>query len=319
VWIEDTWVEEFTYKDANTGKVLGELSTATFIWEELYDNGTKIEGAYGSGVLTGLPNKTYVLDFNTELRPAGNYFLFVTLKKDNYEEKNIIISLKIVLREFSVDITSPVVGTTHQISVDQGATIDFSISLTDLSRNENLQGATVKIYNGYTSENNTISETAPGVYTDQFDTSGIDTFVTTETFTVIIYINADNFTSQEIRIVITVKMKEIFPGMPMFYFILIISSILGVVIAVVGYRVIQQARIPKHVKKIRKIKSLIKSEKKIADTFSIPDKKMMMAKLFGDDWKEINLSIDEVLESEDLTSEKSPIKEPITKERGEND
>ena len=101
--------------------------------------------------------------------------------------------------------------------------------------------------------------------------------------------------------------------------ILIISSVAGVVIAVVGYRVIQQARIPKHVKKIRKIKSLIKSEKKITDTFSIPTKKMMMAKLFGEDWKEINLSIDKVLDSKDLKSNETPIKEPITKERGEND
>ena len=56
VWIEDSWVEEFTYKDATTGKILGELSTATYIWEELYDNGTKIEGAFGSGVLTCLDN-----------------------------------------------------------------------------------------------------------------------------------------------------------------------------------------------------------------------------------------------------------------------
>ncbi|MFX1480328.1 MAG: hypothetical protein ACFFCI_19660, partial [Promethearchaeota archaeon] len=319
VWIEDSWVKYFTYKDENTGKILGDLSTATFIWEKLYDNGTKIEGAFGSGVLIGLSNKTYVLDFNTELRSAGNYFLFITLKKDNYKEKNVIISLKIVLRTFSVNITSPVIGASNQISIDQGATIDFSISLTDLSRDIELQGATVKIYYGYTNMNVTISETVHGVYTHQFETSAIDTFIATETFSVIIYINADNFTSRVIRIVITVKMEELFPGMPTFYFILIISSVLGVVITVVGYRVIQRARIPKHIKKIRKIKSLIKSEKKIPEIFSIPDKRTMMTRLFGDYWKEINLSIDEVMESEDLKSEKSPMKEPITKERGENE
>ena len=129
----------------------------------------------------------------------------------------------------------------------------------------------------------------------------------------------DNFTSQEISITVVVKMEEIFPGMPTFYFILITASIIGVVGSIVGYRVIQQARIPKHVKKIRKIKGYIKSKKKIPTTFSIPTKEEMTVKLFGDDWRGLGLSINEVLGIEDLKTQKSLIKDDISKEGGKKD
>ena len=127
----------------------------------------------------------------------------------------------------------------------------------------------------------------------------------------------DNFTSQEIIMTVIVKMEEIFPGMPTFYFILITASIIGVVGSIVSYRVIQQARIPKHVKKIRKIKSYIKSSKKIPETISIPTKEAMMSKLFGDDWKVLGLSLDEVLGMGDLKSQKSANKDKISKEGGD--
>ncbi|UCD01380.1 MAG: carboxypeptidase regulatory-like domain-containing protein [Promethearchaeota archaeon] len=323
IWVENTEIFMFTYRDYNTGKILGDLSTASFVWEELYENGTKKEGVYGSGELMELSNKTYELDFNTELRPVGNYFLFITMKKENYEEKTVFINLRIVLRKFTetVLVNSRLISPGAQISVYKGTSINFNISLTDDSRNNiDLQGATVEIYFGNTGINISAPETlgTPGLYTLSFSTSYIDTFITPKTFVVIIYINAANFTSVEIPMVITVNMDEIFPGMPTFYFILIIVSIAGVVGSIVAYRVIQQARIPKHVKKIRKIKSLIKSKKKITEIPSIPTKEQMIAKLFGDDWKEIGLSLDDVLGIQDLKSKKLPIKDKISKEGGED-
>ncbi|MFX1590377.1 MAG: hypothetical protein ACFFC1_19765, partial [Promethearchaeota archaeon] len=323
IWVETTKIFMFTYRDENTGEVLGDLSTATFVWEELYENGTKKEGVYGSGELTELSNRTYELDFNTELRPAGNYFLFVTMKKDNYDEKNVFLSLKIVLRKFTetVLVNSRLLGPDAQISVDKGTSINFNISLTDDSRNNiALQGASVEIYFGYIGSNITVPETpgTPGLYTRTFSTSNIDTFISPKTFVAIIYINANNFTTEEIRIIITVKMEEIFPGMPTFYFILITVSIVGVVGSVVAYRVIQQARIPKHVKKIRKIKSLMKSKKKITEIPSVPTKEQMMAKLLGDDWREIGLSLEDTLGIQDLKSKKLPIEDKISKEGGED-
>ncbi|MFW9874696.1 MAG: hypothetical protein ACFFG0_16435, partial [Candidatus Thorarchaeota archaeon] len=86
----------------------------------------------------------------------------------------------------------------------------------------------------------------------------------------------------------------------------------------VAYRVIQQARIPKHVKNIRKIKGYIKSTKKIPETISIPTKEEMIAKLFGNDWRELGLSIDETLGVEDLKSKRNTIKDKIFKGGGKN-
>ena len=43
----------------------------------------------------------------------------------------------------------------------------------------------------------------------------------------------------------------------------------------------------------------------------------MISKLFGDDWKSLGLSLSEVLELEDLKSQKSANKEKISKERGD--
>ena len=104
--------------------------------------------------------------------------------------------------------------------------------------------------------------------------------------------------------------------MPSFYFILITASIIGILGSAVAYRVIQQARIPKHVKKIRKLKGLIKSKKKVEESISVPTKEQMLAKLFRNDWKEIGLSLDEILGIQDLKAKKFPLKDKISKEGG---
>jgi hypothetical protein len=163
------------------------------------------------------------------------------------------------------------------------------------------------------------NETSAGVYELTISTTNINTFLAPRTFSALLSVEMANFTSQQLQITITVKMEEIWPGMPTFYFILIFASIVGVLGSVVAYRVIQRARIPKHVKKIRKVKSLIKSKKKISDIGYIPTKAQMIAKIFGDDWKEIGFSLEEVLGIQDLKSKKLLGDDKISKEGGENE
>ncbi len=318
VYVQDQRNFIFTYQDADTFDIIGDLAISNYVWEELYDNGTKVPGSFGSGTLTQNLNHSYTLDFNTELKPVGYYFLYVTLKQDNYEQKNAFIYLEIMLREFSVTIQEPQLGSNNQIVIAQGSDIDFEIHLWDDTRGEELQNAIVKFnFRGTTYILDPIP-TEPGAYNTSALTRDIDTFFMAQTFVGKIYIEAANFTSQEFTITITVKMQEIWPGMPTFYFIIITAAIVGVVGSVVGYRVIQQARIPKHVKKIRKVKGLIKSKKKITESFSVSTKELMMVKIFGDDWKEIGLSIEEALGIADL-KKKSSLKDKITTERGENE
>ncbi|MFX0136638.1 MAG: hypothetical protein ACFFDN_23570, partial [Candidatus Hodarchaeota archaeon] len=249
----------FTYRDEHTNDIIGDLSVANYVWEELYENGTKVPGSFGSGFLTQNLNKTYTLDFKTELRSVGYYFLYVTLKQENYIQKNAFINIELKLREFSNladSIDSPTLGSNFQVDINQGDDIHFEVTLTDTSRgNIPLQGATVKLNIDQEYLLNDINNT--GVYVVTISTAHIDTFLAPQTFSALLSVEIANFTTQQLMMTITVKMQEIWPGMPTFYFILIISAVLGVVGSVVAYRVIQQARIPKHVKKIRKIKSLI--------------------------------------------------------------
>ncbi|MFW9874695.1 MAG: hypothetical protein ACFFG0_16430, partial [Candidatus Thorarchaeota archaeon] len=228
VWAEDPNPFQFIYKDEVTEEFVGNLTTATYIWEELYANGTRKPGIYGSGILIQNGNNTYTLDFNTEFRSVGYYYLYVTMQKQNYEGRSALINLEIMLREFVSTIEDPQLGNNNLIKIEQGTDVDFEISLWDTTRDMELQNATIKLNfrgNNYTIEH---SDTTPGMYTCTLLTSGIDTFLTEKSFVGIIYIEAANFTKQEIRITITIKIEEIFPGMPTFYFILITASVIGV-------------------------------------------------------------------------------------------
>ncbi|MBA7578978.1 hypothetical protein ES708_20844 [subsurface metagenome] len=114
-------------------------------------------------------------------------------------------------------------------------------------------------------------------------------------------------------------MEELFPGMPVFYFILITAAIVGIAGSLITYRVIQQARIPKFVKKIRKVKSTIKSKKTISESYAIKTKEQMMLKLFEEDWKALDLSLEDTLGTRDLKLKTIPLKGKKSKKGGDRD
>jgi hypothetical protein len=311
IWVQQTQLFVFTYSDANSLEILGDLTIASYSWYELDEFGNRIPGSQGTGTLTQYPNRSYYLEFNTELRAVGNYFLHVSLQKTNFEPRFAYINLDIKLREFDHSLD------TFAFKIPHGNDVDFEINLTDLTRdNTGLENALITLNIG--GNDHYFTESPPGIYTLTYETSAVDTFFTSKTFIGTISIEMANFTIQEFQITIVVQMEEVFPGMPTFYFILITVSIVGVVGSIVGYRVIQQARIPKHVKKIRKIKGHIKSNKKISDTFSIPTKDEMAIKLFGNDWRDIGISISDVLDGQKLKPIKGKPKDVILKDGGED-
>ncbi len=315
VWVQDAHNFMFIYSDANTLETIGDLTIATYIWQELYENGSIISGRDGSGTLIQSENKTYALDFNTEHQQVGFYFLYVTLQKENYETKSALINLEIVLREFEVEISvENSVG--NQVNVVHGDSASFEINLHDITRgNIPLENATVTLnIGGY---EYTFNETSPGIYSLTFETEAIEAFFAPNLLSGIIRVQNVNFTSQDIRIVVNVQMEEIFPGMPMFYFILIAAAIIGIVGSLTAYRVIQQARIPKFVKKIRKVKSTIKSKKPISESYAIKTKEQMMLKLFGEDWKNLDLSLEDTLGIRDLKLKPIPLKGKKSKKGGD--
>ncbi len=317
VWVQDAHNFIFTYSDANTLEILGDLTIATYIWQELNESGGIIPGRDGSGTLIQGEDKTYILDFNTEHQQVGFYYLYVTLQKENYETKSALINLEMVLREFEVEISvENLVG--NQVNVIHGDSVSFEINLQDITRgNIPLENATVTLSIGGSEYN--FNETSPGIYSLTFETEVIEAFFAPNLLSGIIRVQIVNFTSQEIRIVINIQMEELFPGMPVFYFILITAAIVGIAGSLITYRVIQQARIPKFVKKIRKVKSTIKSKKTISESYAIKTKEQMMLKLFGEDWKALDLSLEDTLGTRDLKLKTIPLKGKKSKKGGDRD
>ena len=99
---------------------------------------------------------------------------------------------------------------------------------------------------------------------------------------------------------------EIFPGMPMFYFLMIVGGIVAVVGSLVAYRVIQQAKIPKFVKKARAMKKEIKGRKSISDSLLYPSKEEYIVKKLGDKWEMLGLSLEEILGIDTKKKKKLP-------------
>ena len=59
-------------------------------------------------------------------------------------------------------------------------------------------------------------------------------------------------------------MEEIFPGIPTFYFLLILFGIISFAGSVAAYKVYKQAKIPRFVKQVRAIQKAIEAEKDIS-------------------------------------------------------
>ncbi|KKL19109.1 hypothetical protein LCGC14_2468780, partial [marine sediment metagenome] len=282
----------FGYTDVLTSKNISNADEKSFILIKREANGDPIFGSSVIGTLFETANHRYILDLDTETLQIGDYSIVVSFDKDNYNLRVAVISLTIVKREFTPDFF-----TITNLNLASGGSLQFQITLTDLDQSAPLQGVNLTL-----TINGIVYDTFTGGITDNLDGTYTvnslpiaEPFFGVETYVATLTIKKANYTSQTRVFTVKIQMSEIFPGMPTFYFVLITASVIGVLGSLTAYRVIQQARIPKHVKKIRKIKKLIKSKKKVIEGISIPTKAEMIAKLFSKDWKEIDLSIEETL------------------------
>ena len=283
----------------------------SFILHKREANGDIILGSTITGLLHETADHQYILDLDTETLQVGEYSVVVTLRMDNYDFRIVIISLTIHERVFSINLS-----TDTRINLASGGTLQFQITLTDPNNNSipvigailtfTIEGIEYSTITGGIIDNNN------GSYTVNIP-SIAEPFLNPETFIATLIIEKANFTSVESVFTVVVQMVEIFPGMPTFYFIVIVGIIIGVSGSVVTYRVVQQARIPKFVKKIKKVKKSIKSKKLITETRITRSKDQMMVKLFGDDWKELELSLEDTLGIVKMKSEITPSEPTLLK------
>ncbi|MBD3200395.1 MAG: hypothetical protein GF316_10285, partial [Candidatus Lokiarchaeota archaeon] len=121
----------FEYNDTETGR-LNNLDDRSYSWYRLAEDGSALNGPgnEGTGVLNATANDLHFLDFDTELRAVGEYLIYVTLDKDNYESKNSIIDLEIQERLTNSEIN----GSTDDPYVREiflGDAVNFTISYND--------------------------------------------------------------------------------------------------------------------------------------------------------------------------------------------
>ncbi|MFX1287132.1 MAG: hypothetical protein ACFFFY_01055, partial [Promethearchaeota archaeon] len=306
IYVNDAFNFTLFYTDQILGSNITNLETQYYIWEKYDENGIII--ANGQGTLISHVNGFFTLDFGTEIRTIGNYLLIVTLDKANYDYKNAMIFLTIEKRYFSYTLGENF--DTSSLSVIKGNILPIPINLTDSTRgNVPLTNTTVLlIVDGI---EYAFQELGNGSYMLYFPTNDIDAFFTSKILTGKIVINKENYTSQEFQISIVVEMEQIFPGIPTFYFLLIVFGILSFAGSVTVYRVYKKAKIPTFVKKTREMRKIIDANKSFSDKLLYNQKEVFVGELVKEKWDEIGIPIGEKLGVE-ITKMKKPSKKKLT-------
>ena len=317
VYLGDAYNFTFEYLDVLSTTRVGSLETITYIWYEIYANGSQKGATSDNLYLDSIANNLYSLDFDTETKTidTGNsirFAMFVTMKKNNYEQRMCFIDLTIEKRPITTDSDS------FLLSEIQGTAIAFSLILTDPTNSSApLTGATVRLLIRGSYKN--FTETSPGTYTLAYSTSGYDTFLMPATVTGTIYIEKDGYQVTTVPVTVVVGMPEIFPGMPTFYFLMIVGAIVAVAGSLVTYRTVLQRRIPTFVKKVTAMRKSIKSKSSISESNIYPPKEEVMIKLYGDRWKVLGLSLEDILGIQPKKGKGAPSSEIKSKDIGGGD
>ena len=308
IYIGDAVNFTFLYTDLVKGTKITDLTAQYYIWEKYDIDGNII--ASGQETLIPTADQLYVLDYDTENLTIGEYLLIVTIGKKNYEYKNAMISLTVKKRTIGHLLNDG----NNQINVKKGESAILRLELTDPTRGGiPLQNATVLLT--IMGSEYEFEESEPGIYIFNFHTGNIDTFFNAKTFTGKINITKEDYTSEELSITIVVGMEEIFPGMPIFYFLLIVIGTLGIVGSIVAYRAYKHAKIPTFVKKVRAMKKTIDGDKLIPEEILYRDKEVFIGEIIKNKWKAIGLSLEDIFR---ITLEKEKKEQKIQKKISES-
>jgi hypothetical protein len=275
----------FEYTVESSGAGLSDVSLSECSWEKAI-SGIVVDSGVVS--LNSLGNGMYELDLDTETLEIATYTLIIRLGETNYVERDAILFLNIVPRDIDVVIDDIV-------SVVSGNDLSIEIDLIDMVDDSPLLNAEVGLeLDGVFFGN--FTDNGDGSYTiDVLDSDLVDAFFFTELIQANIIINKANYSLTTESITIEVKITEIFPGFPMFYFLMIVGAVVAVVGALVISRQIRKARIPTFVKKTREMTKNIKGRKSISDSLLYPSKEEYIVKKLGDKWETLDLSLEEIL------------------------
>lgn len=290
IYIFETLNFTFSYIDALSSNPITSLDEMSYLLQKLDDSGEPIPGTTEAGELIETASQNFVLDLDTETRLDGEYSIIVTLDKLNYEHRIAIISLTIMKKVFHYTFPDEFKGT--KIEVDSGKSLEFTLKLTD-PNNDSVAVTGANVFITFKGEIYPFAPNGNGDYTVNINKIP-DAFFVPATYTATLTIEKENFSTVTTTITIVVNMHETF-GFPTFYLLMIVGAIVAVTASLAIYRTIQQARIPKFVKKARKMKKDIKGKKAISESLLYPSKEEYMVKQLGDRWDILGLSMRDIL------------------------
>ncbi len=286
----DNFDFSFTYINELTDQTIVDTSIQLFSWD---DTSTEDLPSTGNIIIVG---DQYILEFNTTTLEAGTYILLVTLGEINYEQKQAMIFLTIEKRIVSYDLIGDFEG--QSLVKVAGNALIFSVSLEDnVTGNPLLNASVIITFDDGKQPIVLTDEDNDGVYTTNvtYSKEEINAFFRDNTFQGILTISADHYASLEKTISIKIKMDEIFEGFPTFYLLLGAAGLVIAVGSLVGYKFVQNARIPAFVKMINKVISEISGKKTISDeNISVSAKEEIIEK-FDEYWKLLDLNLNEIL------------------------
>ena len=287
----------FTYIEESSSSGLAGSELRTFEWTKEV-SGSVVDS--GAGFLNDLGTGLYSLDFDTENKEIATYTIIFNIEKENYAQRGGILILNIIPRQLDVSIPPGKIFQTIS-----GNDLTITLDLSDTINSSAIIGADVSIaLQGQTFDFN---DQGDGTYSVTISASSLpDAFFFSETIGAKITVDNEYYYSREIDLTITIGLVEIFPGFPMFWFLMIIGAAVAVVGSLVAYRTIQKARIPTFVKKAREMSKNIKGRKSISDSLLYPSKEEYIVKELGDKWEMLGLSLDDILGIERKKGKKMP-------------
>ncbi len=293
----ETSIYYFTYIEESSSSGLAGSELRTFEWTKEV-SGSVVDS--GAGFLNDLGNGLYSLDFDTSSKEIAIYTIIFNIEKENYAQRGGIIILNIIPREID-----PSIQTGYIIQTVSGNDLTISLDLNDKINSSAIVGADVSItLQGQTFD---FDDEGDGTYTITIPASSLpNAFFLSETISATITVDNQYYYSEEIDGSIVVNLVEIFPGFPMFYFLMIVGAAVAVVGSLVAYRTIQKARIPTFVKKVREMSKNIKGRKSISDSLLYPSKEEYIVKELGEKWEMLGLSLDDILGIERKKGKKMP-------------
>ncbi|MFX1401256.1 MAG: hypothetical protein ACFE8V_08400 [Promethearchaeota archaeon] len=278
----------FIYQVAANDEDISNADTSESYWVK-FNEQSQIEAIGYNLNIINTHGGVYEIDFNTENLEVGTYSITLIISKQNFAQRIYTIDLTVSKRIFF---------TTAQKIYDvvSGNNLVITLSITDLDNGNPIDDIVEgDAYVNFLNRNFTLYHMGGGVYRATLTNIPADAFFAPKVISAVIYINRVNYTTVAIDITVNVGMIEIFPGFPLFYFLMIIAAVVAVAGSLVAYRAIQRARIPTFVKRVREIKSAIKSKKSISESLLYPSKEEYLLKRVGDKWEMLGLSLDDIL------------------------